>query len=80
MWKEGGCSTYLSACLYRCRAPVLVAIALIESGLEPLDAINLIRAKRTVPLEARTLCLRSLLCRPSPTPASINPIRSFSCA
>ena len=70
----------LSACLSRCRAPVLVAIALIESGLEPLDAINLIRAKRTVPLEACTLCQRSLLCRPSPTPAPINPLRSFSCA
>ena len=28
------------------RAPVLVALALIEDGLEPLDAVNRIRAKR----------------------------------
>lgn len=30
----------------RCRAPVLVAIALIESGMEPLDAVEMIRQKR----------------------------------
>jgi len=29
-----------------CSAPVLVAIALIEHGLDPLDAIQLIRSKR----------------------------------
>ena len=28
------------------RAPVLVAIALIEKGMEPLDAVTLIREKR----------------------------------
>lgn len=28
------------------RAPVLVAIALMEEGLEPLEAVNIIRGKR----------------------------------
>jgi protein tyrosine phosphatase type 4A len=37
------------------RAPVLVAIALIESGMEPLDAVNVIRAKRRGALNARQL-------------------------
>lgn len=30
-------------CIYSCRAPVLVALALIESGMKYEDAIQLIR-------------------------------------
>lgn len=37
------------------RAPVLVAIALIESGLEPLEAILVIRAVRRGAINARQL-------------------------
>jgi protein tyrosine phosphatase type IVA len=37
------------------RAPVLVAIALIEEGLEPLDAVAAIRAKRRGAINARQL-------------------------
>ncbi len=37
------------------RAPVLVAIALIESGLEPLEAILVIRAARRGAINARQL-------------------------
>jgi len=37
------------------RAPVLVAIALIEAGMEPLDAVAAIRAKRKGALNARQL-------------------------
>jgi protein tyrosine phosphatase type 4A len=37
------------------RAPVLVAIALIEDGLEPLDAVTRIRAKRRGAINARQL-------------------------
>lgn len=37
------------------RAPVLVAIALIEDGMEPLDAVHEIRAKRKGAINARQL-------------------------
>lgn len=37
------------------RAPVLVAIALIESGLEPLDAIDFIRKRRRGAINAKQL-------------------------
>jgi len=37
------------------RAPVLVAIALIEDGLEPLDAVAAIRAKRRGAINAKQL-------------------------
>jgi hypothetical protein len=37
------------------RAPVLVALALIESGLEPYDAIDLIRKKRRGALNHRQM-------------------------
>jgi len=37
------------------RAPVLVAIALIESGMEPLDAIAFIRKKRKGAINARQI-------------------------
>jgi protein tyrosine phosphatase type 4A len=37
------------------RAPVLVAIALIEDGLEPLDAVGRIRAKRRGAINAKQL-------------------------
>lgn len=37
------------------RAPVLVAIALIESGMDPLDAIEFIRKKRRGAINARQL-------------------------
>jgi protein tyrosine phosphatase type IVA len=37
------------------RTPVLVAIALIEEGLEPLDAVAAIRAKRRGAINARQL-------------------------
>jgi hypothetical protein len=29
-----------------CRAPVLVAVALVESGMPPLDAIDFVRTRR----------------------------------
>ena len=32
--------------MYVCRAPVLVAIALIEYGMDPMSAVALIREKR----------------------------------
>lgn len=35
---------YSLLCIYR--APVLVAIALIEFGMEPLDAVEYVRRKR----------------------------------
>lgn len=37
------------------RAPVLVAIALIEDGMEPLDAVTLIRSRRRGAVNARQL-------------------------
>lgn len=37
------------------RAPVLVAIALIEEGMEPLDAVAAIRAKRRGAINAKQL-------------------------
>jgi len=37
------------------RAPVLVAIALIEDGMEPVDAIALIRSKRRGAINAKQL-------------------------
>ncbi len=37
------------------RAPVLVAIALIEDGMEPLDAVQAIRAKRRGAINAKQL-------------------------
>ena len=37
------------------RAPVLVAIALIEDGMEPLDAVHEIRSKRKGAINARQL-------------------------
>jgi protein tyrosine phosphatase type IVA len=37
------------------RAPVLVAIALIEQGLEPLEAVTAIRARRRGAINARQL-------------------------
>jgi protein tyrosine phosphatase type 4A len=37
------------------RAPVLVAIALIEDGMEPLDAVTLIRSKRRGAINAKQL-------------------------
>lgn len=37
------------------RAPVLVAIALIEDGLEPLDAVGKIRSKRRGAINAKQL-------------------------
>lgn len=37
------------------RAPVLVALALIEAGMEPLEAITAIRAKRRGAINARQL-------------------------
>lgn len=37
------------------RAPVLVAIAMIEQGMEPLDAVQAIRAKRRGAINARQL-------------------------
>lgn len=37
------------------RAPVLVAIALIEEGMEPLDAIQLIRSRRRGAINAKQL-------------------------
>jgi len=37
------------------RAPVLVAISLIEAGMEPLDAVAAIRAKRRGAINARQL-------------------------
>jgi protein tyrosine phosphatase type 4A len=37
------------------RAPVLVAIAMIEEGMEPLDAVAAIRAKRRGAINARQL-------------------------
>jgi protein tyrosine phosphatase type 4A len=37
------------------RAPVLVAIALIEDGMEPLDAVSLIRSKRRGAINAKQL-------------------------
>jgi len=37
------------------RAPVLVSIALIEDGMEPLDAVALIRAKRRGAINAKQL-------------------------
>lgn len=37
------------------RAPVLVCIALIESGLEPLEAVNVVREKRSNALNRRQL-------------------------
>jgi len=37
------------------RAPVLVAIALVESGMEPFDAINFIRKRRRGALNSRQL-------------------------
>ena len=38
--------TRLRACVHRCRAPVLVAVALVESGMEPLDAVEYVRKRR----------------------------------
>lgn len=37
------------------RAPVLVAIALIENGMEPLEAVTAIRAKRRGAINAKQL-------------------------
>jgi protein tyrosine phosphatase type 4A len=37
------------------RAPVLVALAFVESGMEPLDAIEFIRSKRRGAINARQL-------------------------
>lgn len=37
------------------RAPILVAIALVEAGLEPLDAVAAIRAKRRGAINAKQL-------------------------
>jgi len=37
------------------RAPVLVAIALVEAGMDPYDAINFIRKKRRGAINARQL-------------------------
>lgn len=38
------------------RAPVLVAIALIELGMEPLDAIEFIRSKRRGAFNRPQIC------------------------
>eukprot|EP00123_Amoebidium_parasiticum_P012794 comp21582_c0_seq1/m.30166 comp21582_c0_seq1/g.30166 ORF comp21582_c0_seq1/g.30166 comp21582_c0_seq1/m.30166 type:complete len:161 (-) comp21582_c0_seq1:147-629(-) len=37
------------------RAPILVAIALVESGVEPEDAVNMIRAKRRGAINSKQL-------------------------
>lgn len=37
------------------RAPVLVVIALIESGMDPLDAIEMVRSKRRGAINAKQL-------------------------
>ena len=47
------------------RAPVLVAIALIEKGMEPLDAVKLIRDKRRGAINAKQVRSAS-----SPLPAA----------
>ncbi len=38
-----------------CRAPVLVAIALIEGGMDPLDAVHLIRSCRRGAINSKQL-------------------------
>jgi protein tyrosine phosphatase type 4A len=56
----GGKNTDKKAVAVHCvaglgRAPVLVAITLIEDGMEPLDAVSLIRSKRRGAINAKQL-------------------------